>query len=183
MAWTTPLTATANAPLTASQWNASVRDNLNETAVAKATTAGSIFVATGLNSIAQRTLGEDTEFAAESTTSSTYANLSTVGAVITATTGGRVLVGITSDLNNNTAGGASYVSYEITGATAAAADDNYSLSAKCEAAPTAISMARASSFRLRTGITSGSNTFTMKYRVTSGTTGTFNERSILVIPL
>jgi hypothetical protein len=29
MAWTTPLTAVANVALTAAQWNASVRDNLN----------------------------------------------------------------------------------------------------------------------------------------------------------
>ena len=36
MTWTAPMTAVAGAVYTAAQWNTSIRDNLNETAVAKA---------------------------------------------------------------------------------------------------------------------------------------------------
>jgi len=39
MAWFTPLAGVSTATLTAAQWNASVRDNLLETAPAKATSA------------------------------------------------------------------------------------------------------------------------------------------------
>lgn len=44
MAWTTPITFITDEILTASDLNASLRDNMNETAVAKATTPGSYFV-------------------------------------------------------------------------------------------------------------------------------------------
>ena len=54
MAWTAPMTAVANAVFTAAQFNTHVRDNLLETAPAKATTTGGYFVATGTNTIVQR---------------------------------------------------------------------------------------------------------------------------------
>jgi hypothetical protein len=53
--WSAPMTAVANSTFTAAQFNQYVRDNLNETAPAKATSAGSYFVADGVNSIAERT--------------------------------------------------------------------------------------------------------------------------------
>ncbi len=176
------MTAVANGAFTAANFNQYVRDNLNETAPAKATTAGSLFVATGANAIAERTPGETIEFAAESTTSTSYTDLTTPGPSITRVTSTRALVGVTSDINNNTVGAVSFVSFAISGATTVAADDNYSLFAKCEGSASGLSVVRASAFRLITGLTAGSHTFTMKYRVTSGS-GTFNERSILVIPL
>ena len=54
MAWSAPMTAVANTVFTAAQFNQHVRDNLNETAPAKATASGGYFVATGVNAIAQR---------------------------------------------------------------------------------------------------------------------------------
>lgn len=53
MAWTEPFDFTAG-PLTAGMLNAMLRDNMNETAVAKATTAGNYFVSTGENVLAER---------------------------------------------------------------------------------------------------------------------------------
>ena len=54
MAWSAPMTAVANSTFTAAQFNQYVRDNLNETAPALATAAGSYFAADGINSIAER---------------------------------------------------------------------------------------------------------------------------------
>jgi hypothetical protein len=52
MAWTAPGTAVGNTLLTAAFWNTHVRDNLLETAPAKATAAGQLFQATAPNAIA-----------------------------------------------------------------------------------------------------------------------------------
>lgn len=185
MAWTAPMVWTT-ATLTSAQLNQQLSANMNETAVAKATTAGSIFVGNGLNKLVERIPMEDIQYALETTTNTSYANLATTGGTVTVDTGTQALVGVTSDLNNNTAGAASFVSwaiYDNAFTPYTTPDDNFALWAKCEAGPTVTSMARASSFRLSTGITAAvGNVFRMKYRVSAGT-GTFNERAILVIPL
>ena len=51
MAWNTPFTAQVGVTIKASDWNTYARDNLNETAVAKVTTAGDMVVATGANAL------------------------------------------------------------------------------------------------------------------------------------
>jgi hypothetical protein len=181
MAWTTIAAVVANSPAT-STWANAVLANLTETAAAKATTAGSLFVGTGLHSLAERIPGEVVEFASESISSLTYTNLTTVGPVLARTTGTSALVGITSDIGNNTIGALSYASFRVSGATTIAADDNYALAGKVEASAGGPATLRASAFRLITGLTAGSNTFTMMYRTSAGT-GTWNERSVLVIPL
>lgn len=56
MAWTAPKTWT-NAVLTAAELNTHVRDNLNETAPGKVTTAGDIVYATGANTITRLGIG------------------------------------------------------------------------------------------------------------------------------
>src|SRR3546814_19340432 len=75
MAWTAPMTAVANTVFTAAQFNQHVRDNLNETAPAKATAAGGYFVATGVNAIAQRIADGNTDTNTGTTTSTTYTDL------------------------------------------------------------------------------------------------------------
>lgn len=57
MAWTAPATAVANTFLTAAFWNTQVRDNLLETAPAKAAVAGDTFYATAANAIARLPAG------------------------------------------------------------------------------------------------------------------------------
>ena len=59
MAWSAPMTAVSGSVLTAAQFNTYVRDNLNETAPAKATAAGQIFVSTAANAIAARLVNAD----------------------------------------------------------------------------------------------------------------------------
>jgi hypothetical protein len=57
LAWTTPLTWVASQLVTAAQLNTHLRDNMNETAVAKVTTAGDTVYATGPNALARRAIG------------------------------------------------------------------------------------------------------------------------------
>lgn len=71
MAWTAPITF-VNGMLPASQLNQMLRDNMNETAPAKATTAGSYFASSGLNSIAEREVLNTSYYERFGTTSTTY---------------------------------------------------------------------------------------------------------------
>ena len=57
MAWTAPQTWTTGQIVTAADMNGDIRDNMLETAPAKASAAGDIFYATGANAIAKLTKG------------------------------------------------------------------------------------------------------------------------------
>lgn len=183
MAWTTPLTAVANAALTAAQWNASVRDNLLETSPAKATTAGSIFVATGSNGIAQRPVLSDTVTTSETTTSTSYTDLATVGPTITTTTGDKALLLYAAQQANNANTGASAVSWQVSGASTVAADDDNSLNIDQAPSVAANQDMRAADVRRLTGLNSGSNTVTLKYRSITTGTSTFRRRHLILIGL
>src|ERR1700755_2312031 len=103
MAWSAPLTAVANTAFTAAQFNASVRDDLLETAPAKATANGQMFVATAANSIAARLPQASFVTVSESTASTTYAALTTAGPAVTITCSLFVIVGVSAKLTHNTA--------------------------------------------------------------------------------
>jgi hypothetical protein len=178
MAWSTPITAVANAVFTAAQFNASVRDNLLMTAPALATTAGSHFAATGANAIAQRTSAVNAINTVQTTTSASYTNLATVGPTLTVTTGPAAVILMSSRASNSTAGANSWASYAVTGASAISASDNYALSYD---SPVAGSTLYATYATLEPSLTPGSNTFTMQYRASSGT-ATFSSRRLTVIP-
>jgi hemolysin activation/secretion protein len=178
MAWSTPLTAVSNATLTAAQWNASVRDNLLMTAPALATTAGGYFVATGANAIAQRTSDVQAVNTVQTTTNTSYTNLTTVGPQVTLTTGPKALIVMSARASNSTAGANSWASYEVTGASAISASDNYALSYD---SPVSSSTIYATYATIEPSLTPGSNVFTMKYRASSGT-ATFSSRRLAVIP-
>jgi len=179
VAYTVPLTAVANAALTAAQWNASVRDNFAETAPGKATTSGSIFVATGLNSIAERPVLSMTVDTAETTASTTYVDLATVGPFVTTTVGDKALLMCNCQIANSAATAISISSWEITGSFAAGPSDNTSINFENTAANQDM---RAGDTRRLTSMTPGTITVTMKYRVTTGT-GTFQRRSLILIGL
>ncbi len=184
MAYTTPLTATSNAVLTAAQWNASVRDNFAETAVAKATTAGQYPVATGLNALAMRTPAGASDVSTGTTTSLTYTNTLTgsagTGPAVTVTSGATALVSIAAVIQNGTGSTETAFSYQISGATTVAAADEWAV----RFTPfTASIRGRHGALDWRTGLTPGSNTFTMVYKSTSGAaTATFDDRTIVVVP-
>jgi hypothetical protein len=112
----------------------------------------------------------------ESTTTNTYTNLTTNGPAVTITTGTKALVIISSELANSGSTNESYVSYAVSGATTIAATD-----ANCIKHTNALGERQSSAQRLST-LTAGSNTFTMKYRVNTGT-GYFSNREIIVINL
>jgi len=177
MAWTTPLTAVANAALTAAQWNASVRDNLLTTAPALATTAGSFFATTAANSIAERIPQVGNVTTVGTTTSTTYttalsgaANLS-----VTATTGPAALWAIHSRQSSSSAGTNVWSSCAISGASSIGAGDDRAISYdQTDGLYHGITV-------LENGLTAGSNTFALQQRVTAGT-GTYNSRRIQVIP-
>lgn len=181
MAYSTPLTAVSNATLTAAQWNASVRDNLLETAPAKATTAGRIFVATGTNAIAERVISTAVVSASESTSSTTPVDLTTPGPAVTVTTGANALVFISSEMNNNTSTAFSQAGYGVSGATSITADITRGIELRAAATNQQI---RAGITHMETGLTPGSNVFTMKYWASSGGgSGLFANRRIIVMAL
>lgn len=175
MAWTSPMTFVANSVLTAAQLNTHLRDNLLETAPAKATVSGSLFVGAGANQIVERAIVSDYVAASQSTTSTTYTDLTTVGPQVTVTTGAQALIFLYGSAIN-TGVGASLISIDITGASTISAVDNDSVGSS------AATGFRATSVYMQTGLTPGSNTFTAKYRVGSGT-GTFQDRRLTILPL
>lgn len=180
MAWSTPLTAVANAALTYTQWNASVRDNLLETAPAKATASGRIFAATGVNTIAERIPTQGYTGTTETTTTTaSYVNLSggATGPAVTVTTGSAALVLFGAGMSNSGVNEENYMSITISGATTSAANDNETLR-HTSATANARLMA---TFAYVYPLTAGSNTFTAKYKV-SGGTGSYFDRRVSVVP-
>ncbi len=117
----------------------------------------------------------------ETTTSATYANLTTTTDTVTVVVGasGSVFIALSSYVLNSGLNGEGYVSVDVSGANTVAASDANGLFYQSYANNAETQMG--DSF-LMTGLTAGSTTFKMKYRVTAGT-GTFKNRRISVIPL
>lgn len=181
MAWNAPITFVANAVLTAAQLNAQVRDNLLETAPAKATAANRIMVTTGANALAEREIKDDVIETEQSTDSTTYADLGTIGPTVTLTTGTLALVLINAHVKHDTSGGHAWASFAVTGATTSVAVDGRAVLFSADVTGTGGIRAGVASL---IALTAGSNTFTMKYRVSgSGTTGRFGRRRIQVVGL
>lgn len=179
MTWTTPMTAVANTTFTAAQFNTHVRDNLLETAVAKATAAGRIYVSTGANALAERVISQATVATGQNTTSTSYTDLATAGPAVTVTTGARALTFINTEVENSSTSVLSAASVAVSGATTdAASDARWAM----EESKTTSLGCRAVSVHLFDALTPGSNTFTMRYRV-SGGTGSFTNRHIVVMAL
>jgi hypothetical protein len=114
----------------------------------------------------------------QSTTSTSYTDLATSGPAVTITTGTRALVIWNTEFYGSTAGRIPMVSPAISGASTVAASN-----------PRASVFANYNSDELKfgnatifTGLTAGSNTFTLKYRVNSGTAN-FGNREIIVIDM
>jgi hypothetical protein len=179
MAWSAPMTAVAGATFTAAQFNQYVRDNLNQTAPALASAASQIFVSTGANAIAVRVPTTARVNTPQSTASTSYVDLGTIGPTITVTTGTIAIVTFAADTANSASNSLAKSSVAVSGATTVAASDDWNLSFDGN---TAGNFSRAAMVHIFTGLTAGSNTFTMKYGVGSGT-GTFQRREINVIPL
>lgn len=177
------MTAVANSVFTAAQFNQFVRDNLNETAPAKATTAGSHFAVSGVNQIVERRADGGLDLGSGTTTSTSYTDLdapAVIGPSVTAVTGPAALVVVHCVLQNSGTG-STRMAYEVSGATSLAPADNRAVGFFGVAGAALI----ASTTVLHIGgtaLTPGTNTFTSKYRVSSGT-ATISARRIIVFPL
>lgn len=117
----------------------------------------------------------------QTTTSTSYTDLSTAGPAVTAVIGasGMALLSVTARASNNTSNAGSFMGVAISGANTEAADDERALTCT---SPNSGNAYASTYTRLLTGLTPGSTTFTSKYKVSSGT-GTFLYRRISVVPL
>lgn len=113
----------------------------------------------------------------QTTASTSYTDLSTVGPTVTVTVGssGKVLVTMNCELFTSGVNNA-YASILISGATTQAATDDQAIQNG-----TGADCAGGQSFLL-SGLSTGSTTFKMQYRVSAGT-GTFARRRVSVLVL
>ena len=119
--------------------------------------------------------------AEESTTSTTFGNLTTAGPAVTLTTGTKVLV-ILSHYANSDSGTAAVMGYDISGATTYSAGFDEVSQIWNNGAGSSVGLQH--SFVSYKTVTAGSNTFTAKYRKRGGSgTVTFDFRRITVIDL
>lgn len=174
------MTAVANTAFTAAQFNTHVRDNLLECSPAQATAAGRIIVTDGLNSVTERQPTQSAVNTSETTTSTSYTDLATVGpAVSSLATGALAIVVVTGLLQNSSAGAISSIGVDVTGASSVSATDASALRYE---SGNASDLAQMSHTILYGGLTPGANTFTCKYKCSTGTS-TFVNRRLLIIPL
>ena len=177
MAWTAPMTAVAGAAFTAAQFNTYIRDNLMETAPAKATQSGSFFVGAGPNQIVERVPTDQMVAATQTTSSTNYTDLATAGPTITLETGAKALVSLVCKGTHNMNNGSLFMSLEVSGATDIEASDDYALQHDIGLAENNERKGISYVVTLNPGL----NTFTCKYRVHVGT-GTFWRRQLSIIP-
>ena len=105
----------------------------------------------------------------ETTTSTTFTDLATVGPSVTLTTGTKALVTITSYIHNSTNSTENFIGFAVSGATTIAADSTRCLFLSNTSTGNGRPELRYSYSYILTGLTAGSNTFTLKYRCSSGT--------------
>jgi len=113
----------------------------------------------------------------ESTSSTSYTDLTTAGPAVTLTTGTKALIIVTAQQFNSTTN-QQFASYAVSGATTIAASD----ARAARSQNSSYNENRWSSVSRLTTLTAGSNTFTMKYRTSAGT-GYWSNREIIVIDL
>lgn len=181
MAWSTPLTAVSNAVLTAAQWNASVRDNLLETAPAKATAGGKWIVSTGANTIAERTVQTVRVSAQQTTATTTFTDLTTTGPTVgPLTTGTNAIAFISALCSNSTVTAYALAGCAVTGASTIAAVDGESL--EFQAATANQGFRGTAVCHFSGSLTPGLNAFVMKYRASAGT-GSWGDRALTVMAM
>ena len=203
MAWTAPRTWVTGEHVTAALMNSAIRDNFLETSAATVTTAGDIAFADAANSMGSRVgigaanthlvstgsapvwrgIATDVDAAAKTSTDTVYTSLGAGEWLfaseieVTVTTGTEALVLWKARLSNDTAGSSTFLSYGVSGATTVAAGDTFAIMYESGSINDA---AEFGGFDLRTGLTGGSNVFTLFGRA-SGNTSTIDNVEIAVI--
>lgn len=174
------MTAVTGNVFTAAQWNTYVRDNLNVTEAAAATGSGNLIVSTAANAMTTRTPQVDFEGRFEATAGTSYADLATAGPAVTVTSGTKALIMLGAKVHNTNAGLGSRTACTISGATSSSASDTDSYYAESGNANDGF---QGTWVYINASLTSGSNTFTLKYRTTAGGgTSTFGHRLIAIVP-
>jgi len=117
----------------------------------------------------------------QTTTSLIYTDLATVGPSVTVTVGpsGVLLIGFVATAFQSAAGNFAYASIVMSGANTLAAGDFRLEGLHKYGSDSETDLTRTS---LLTGLTPGSTTIKLQYRVNAGT-GTFNRRNLWVLPL
>jgi hypothetical protein len=195
LAWSTPATAVANTQLPAATWNLSVRDNMNTLAPAIADLPNELVIRQSSSSGTVRSIttnggvATDTIATLESTTSTSYTNLTTVGPQVTVNSpsGWVFVVAYVNTQTTVTATGGtdgSGMSYELDGpVTSIAASDTWAtMTSQPVAAPSENTQFRTTSARLHAVTANEDVVITCKYRTTSGT-GYYSNRYLLALPL
>ena len=116
--------------------------------------------------------------AVEATSSTSYTDLNTVQSV-TLTTGTKAVVFLSAEIQNAAITN-SFVSVAISGSTTTSATDAFSVYGRLPATNVPW---RIGAHRFFSGLTAGSNTFTMKFKSSGGNTANFGLRTITVIDL
>lgn len=176
MAWSAPMTAVSGSVFTAAQFNLFVRDNLLETAPAKATGGGGVIMTNGANSVVQRTPNSNFTSPVNTTSSTSYATFAS-GPDVSLTTGSIVWVFVTATMSNDTAGSSTRMNIQAIGNHTP--DETNALIFTSAAANQAH---RASCLIRIDGLTPGVNTFIPVYRVNANT-GSFANRRVDVLQL
>ena len=116
----------------------------------------------------------------ESTTSTTFADLSTAGPAVTLTTGTKAFIILSSRMEGGSTSTRGYMGFAVSGATTLAANEGRAQELKV----TADQFIDQKSFGyIVTGLTAGSNTFTAKYKSQTGSIVYYTERRLSVVDM
>lgn len=177
MAWNVPLTFASNSVLDATSLNLMLRDNMNETAPAKASKTGTYFASSATNTITEYQPLTAVADGNLSVTSTTY--VSGYGPSLTFRCGGQFLVMWSVRLKASTGIASCCPATSVSGTVQEAAADYL-----------AVRNEGNSQYRMRLSschlyVSHPANTLIkvdLQYR-TSGTTAAFGQRSLIVLPL
>jgi hypothetical protein len=145
-------------------WGDGVRDNFVDLDARTAPTTTATNTATGTT--------------ASTTFTATLGGSPGTNPAVTVTTGTVAVIHLRGAIFNSAAGNTGYIGVAVSGATTRAANDGDGISFT---APAAAYLAQFGTTLVLTGLTAGSNTFTLQYRVNAGT-GSFFNRAIAVEP-
>jgi hypothetical protein len=179
MAWTTPKTWVANQVLTAAELNEQLRDNMAACMPSLAREDGEMFFTEHEGKIAARKVTSSIVNKPESTASTSYTNLATVGPTVTMETGPAAWVFFRAFLDNDSDNAQSCMSFEVTGASSITASDSFAIIIDGIDTGNAVMLGTAALVDLTPGV----NTFTAKYRAGGAGTMTANRRFLTVLPL
>ena len=130
------------------------------------------------------TNGQNEVLTSQSTTSTSFTDLTTAQAV-TITTGTRALVILSAVITTPTPADTARcrMGFAISGATTVAASTDYNLCFQGNNSNASFDYGGVSNSFIVTGLTAGSNTFTAKFLSSTGSAATFEDRRIAVIDM